>query len=488
MTGLISGFFGPSDSTAVAVQPTPAPIGSSGPYFINASLTSNATILSPDFCNGLVNEFLTLSQAGGIPLSASAPTMTQNIINLISFELSGYVKKVGDTMTGPLNIELVSGANSATPTLILSGGAASVNFIVNSPATSVNTMVQAGDSVLYYTDGAINSGALTIVPYGTGSTGGLRFDNTGAATFNRPLVALTPALNDNSIHVATTAYVCGQAGTLTPLPNGTATTGTSLQYARQDHVHPNQTLGGVLTGTLPNPSLAAGVAAANVGTVGGVLSGTLPNPLFAAGGLPIQCSVFPNGVYNWTVPANVYFIDSELWGAGGGSGGVGINGASGGGAGGGYSRKVLTVTPGEVLTVTVGYGGAAGGPEGYGGYGGITIVGNPGAIHYATGGSGGSYGYGFGGQGGLGPGQGVAGDENWNGEVGGAGIPNSTWGGQAGSAYKSPGGVCGGVNGSPPAPSFPGAGGRGTGTTNSVAYDGAPGGTGWVIFRWTYLI
>jgi hypothetical protein len=43
------------------------------------------------------------------------------------------------------------------------------------------------------------------------------------------------------------------------------------------------TLGGVLTGTLPNPGLAAGAASSNIGTLGGVLTGTLPNPGMAAG-------------------------------------------------------------------------------------------------------------------------------------------------------------------------------------------------------------
>ena len=38
------------------------------------------------------------------------------------------------------------------------------------------------------------------------------------------------------------------------------------------------TLGGVLGGTLPNPTLASGAAATNIGTLGGDLSGTLPNP------------------------------------------------------------------------------------------------------------------------------------------------------------------------------------------------------------------
>ncbi len=45
---------------------------------------------------------------------------------------------------------------------------------------------------------------------------------------------------------------------------------------------PTGAAGGVLSGTYPNPGMAAGAAASNVGTVGGDLAGTLPNPTVVA--------------------------------------------------------------------------------------------------------------------------------------------------------------------------------------------------------------
>ncbi len=45
---------------------------------------------------------------------------------------------------------------------------------------------------------------------------------------------------------------------------------------------PGGAAGGVLSGTYPNPGMAAGAAATNVGTVAGDLTGTLPNPTLAA--------------------------------------------------------------------------------------------------------------------------------------------------------------------------------------------------------------
>ncbi|WP_155953895.1 phage tail protein [Pseudomonas sp. URIL14HWK12:I7] len=110
------------------------------------------------------------------------------------------------------------------------------------------------------------------------------------------------------------------------------------------------------------------------------------------------------GVYQWTVPANVWKVFVEVRG-GGGSGAFGAleTGAGGGGAG-GFSTRLVSVTPGSVITVTVGAGGAY-----------VTTantVGNPGGTSSfgshcsATGGSGGSI------SGGAGAGYGSGGDFN----------------------------------------------------------------------------
>jgi hypothetical protein len=66
------------------------------------------------------------------------------------------------------------------------------------------------------------------------------------------------------------------------------------------------------------------------------------------------------GTYYWTVPAHVHYINVfEV--AGGGAGGQGLStdgGGGGGGGSGGYSTyRDVKVTPGEVLTITVGAGG-----------------------------------------------------------------------------------------------------------------------------------
>jgi hypothetical protein len=50
--------------------------------------------------------------------------------------------------------------------------------------------------------------------------------------------APTAAVDTNTTQIATTAFVLAQAGTATPIVEGTGAAGTSTRFARQDHVHP----------------------------------------------------------------------------------------------------------------------------------------------------------------------------------------------------------------------------------------------------------
>jgi hypothetical protein len=257
------GFFAPDDATAVPVLPTPAAVGTPG-FFTQGSLTTPATVVSQDFLNGIVVEIENLATVGGIPLSKTTPTVVPNIIAIIAAQLTGYVRKIGDVMTGNLTLGTNYGTTNNTPALIIQSGATSINFVMNSNAGAYNPATLLNDSVIYYTDGTQNTGALIIGPWGTG--GGIRLDNTGAVTFSRPVtmnttVAMlgsatgtTRGINDNSLNLATTQFIAGQAGTLAPVMDSTASIGSSIQFARQDHVHPTDTTrvqqgGGIGQGT-----------------------------------------------------------------------------------------------------------------------------------------------------------------------------------------------------------------------------------------------
>ena len=119
------------------------------------------------------------------------------------------------------------------------------------------------------------------------------------------------------------------------------------------------------------------------------------------------------GSYTFVVPAGVYRIMARVWAGGGGSGGTYQAGsASLGGGGGGYSERRIAVTPGDVITIIVGAGGAAGvggpGPTA-GGAGGSSSVGS---YCSASGGQGGAPATGSAAGGGTTGGRGYGGDFN----------------------------------------------------------------------------
>jgi hypothetical protein len=184
---------------------------------------------------------------------------------------------------------------------------------------------------------------------------------------------------------------------------------------------------------------------------------------------------------NFTVPIGVSQVEVELWGGGSGSYASLAAVASGGGAGGGYSRKLVTsLTPGQVIAVVVGAGGAAGTTTGsQAGPGGASSFGQ---YVSASGGATNSLSsISQPGNGATPPGVGIGGDVNLTGSAGQAGY--GTQGGMGGAAPM------GGSQNSGTAGNggiFPGGGasGAGTGSSGNTAYNGAAGAGGLVVVRW----
>lgn len=92
---------------------------------------------------------------------------------------------------------------------------------------------------------------------------GFAYAKLASPAFTGNPTAPTQAANNNTTHLATTAFVVGQASASLPLIDGTATIGTSLRYARADHVHPTDTTRAplaspALTGNPTAPTQAAG--------------------------------------------------------------------------------------------------------------------------------------------------------------------------------------------------------------------------------------
>jgi len=194
------------------------------------------------------------------------------------------------------------------------------------------------------------------------------------------------------------------------------------------------------------------------------------------------------GIHTWVVPQGVTAIGIDVWGAGGGGGGTYshvINYSSpraGGGGGGAYSYVQLPVTPGEILTIEVGAGGAGGLGSNDGAAGGASSVSIASTVVVsADGGQGGSFrtsddlvgtATGAGGAGGIGflhaGGNGGPAGTSDNG-AGGGGAGGTDAPGTDGTALLN--GI-GGANGG-------GNGGAATSGTDADGNDGeAPGGGG----------
>jgi hypothetical protein len=96
-------------------------------------------------------------------------------------------------------------------------------------------------------------------------------------TFTGTPAAPTAAADTNTTQVATTAFVAGQAASSNPVMNGTVAVGTSLKFARADHVHPTDTSRAPLasptfTGTPAAPTPANGTNTTQVATTAFVLA------------------------------------------------------------------------------------------------------------------------------------------------------------------------------------------------------------------------
>jgi hypothetical protein len=88
--------------------------------------------------------------------------------------------------------------------------------------------------------------------------------NLASPTLTGTPISTTAAADTNTTQIATTAYVVGQASSATPVVNGTAAVGTSLKYARADHVHGTDTS----RAPLANPTFTGTVAGITKSMVG----------------------------------------------------------------------------------------------------------------------------------------------------------------------------------------------------------------------------
>jgi hypothetical protein len=132
------------------------------------------------------------------------------------------------------------------------------------------------------------------------ASGGSATLGNGALTFTcGALFGPSPPADTNNTRLPTTAWVLGQVSATAPAMDGVAAVGTSLRFARSDHVHPVDTsrvskAGDTMTGVL---DLSQGTAALPALTFGGRttegLSATSGLLTFSTGGVS-RASIGPS--------------------------------------------------------------------------------------------------------------------------------------------------------------------------------------------------
>ena len=344
--------------TSVAVSGGTTGITTSGsPITTSGTITLGGTLAVANGGTGATTAGTALTALGAAPIAS--PTFTGTVTIPAGASITGYA-------TSGANSSITSLTGLTTPLSITQGGTgatnapdARTNLGITGGGSVISVDVSGGTTGLTTSGGPItNSGTITIAGTlaiangGTGATtAGTALTALGAAALASPALTGTPtsttaAVDTATTQIATTSFVTGQAASVAPLINGTATVGTSLRYARQDHVHPTDTTRAPLasptfTGTVTIPAGASITGYATSGANSNITSLT---------GLTTPLSVTQGGTGLTTTPTN---------------GQIPI------GNGSGYSAATLTA--GSNITISNSAGGITIAATGGGG-GGVTSV------------------------------------------------------------------------------------------------------------------
>lgn len=397
-------------------------------------------------------------------------------------------------------------ANLATTTLAgpISAGALSVNLAAGTGALFPNPTPGASYFLLTFQDAATglvheivqvtarSTDTCTIVRGQEGTTAaawlaGDLADNRWTAGSAAIMVQVAQLQQQAGNFATDSGSANAYVGTLNPVPSSLAfLTGVPIRVkiATTNTGNSTLTVNGLATTVIKNPdltTLAPGQLVAG-SIVEFKFDGTqfqLAGPVSYHPGFSNMQAFTSSGTF--TVPAGVTKIKVRVWGGGGGGGGVNGTAQSSGGSGGGYSEGIFAVTPGAVLTVTIGAGGAGGnGTPTNGTSGGTTSVTG---CNSATGGGPGSASSSGGQSTTTSGGSGSGGTINLGGTSGSGSITNGGGSG-GGSPLGAPSSPVGSIGGTGSGGSVPGGAGAGTANIGAGGFAGGAGGAGMAIIEY----
>jgi hypothetical protein len=263
---------------------------------VSGGTTGLTTSGSPITTSGTIALAGTLGVANGGTGITTTPTNGQIPIG----NGSGYSAA---TLTAGSNITISNSAGGITIAATGGGGGGGVTSVnVSGGTTGLTT---SGGPIT--TSGTITlAGTLAIANGGTGATtAGSALTALGGVSSVSPALTGTPtsptaAVDTSTTQIATTAFVTGQAASVAPLINGTAATGTSLRYARQDHVHPTDTT----RAPLASPTFTGTVTIPSGASIAGYATSGANSSITSLSGLTTPLSISQGGTGASTLTAN----------------------------------------------------------------------------------------------------------------------------------------------------------------------------------------
>ena len=190
------------------------------PALPDATDTTKGVVLLSDATNG------TATAASGV--TAATPKAVADALTAAKSYADGLV-------TSAMHFKGTIGTDGTPGTLPTSGNKVGDTYRVVSAGTYAGQVCEVGDLIVCVTGGA---GTWTVVQNNVDVFGAASASAAGSIG-----LVPAPAKGDQGkvLSGAATWVDMPQAGTATPKAAGTAAVGTSIKYAREDHVHPAQT-------------------------------------------------------------------------------------------------------------------------------------------------------------------------------------------------------------------------------------------------------